>query len=103
MTYSTSDYNADRQYVQKHDSLPEHASPEAKLDVLVNSGLDKVFVNHSGIIRSQRGCIFAQVALGMLKHDSVMARKIHERHGPLPSGEIKELKAGAFAPAFFCW
>lgn len=91
MAYSISDYNADRQYIQKHDSLPKGASPESKLDVLVNSGLSNVFVNHSGIVRSPRGCIFAQVALGMLKHDAVMARKIQERNGSLPLGEMKEL------------
>lgn len=91
MAYSISDYNSDREYMQKHDSLPKEAPPESKLDILVNSGLGQVFVNHSGIIRSPRGCILAQVALGMLKHDVVMAGKIHERNGSLPPGEVKEL------------
>lgn len=91
MAYSISDYNADRQYIEKHDSLPKDSSPESKLDVLVNSGLAKLFVNCSGIIRSPRGCIFAQVALGMLQDDAVMARKIHEKNGLLPEGEKREL------------
>jgi len=94
MVYTTADYNTDRQYVQMHDSLPKGASPEAKLDVLVNSGVDKLFINVPSIVRSPRGCILTREALGILKYDAVMVSKLHEKNQNLPVSELNQLVSG---------